>query len=191
MNKFLQSVFALIFCFISASVYSQDIVMKAGDLTNNLGTIPGYVNWTPISSFQMGMEAETSWTKGGGAAVGKPNPGAIEITKAVDAFSNQLAILITQGKSIPKLEIVWLLSNGSGDRAVAHKVELGSVFITSLMNSAAEGCASGSGNCPPAAESFKLVYKTLKRTIFTQQRDGTYKEGTTFTWDVAAGTSSL
>ena len=35
----------------------------------------GKEKWVEIQGWDWEVEAETSWTKGGGASVGKPNPG--------------------------------------------------------------------------------------------------------------------
>lgn len=188
MKKHLQYFGALLLCCLLSSAKGQEIVLKAGDLTEDLGILKGYPDYTPLSSFQVGIQAETSWTKGGGASVGKPNPLAIEITKAVDAFSNQLAFYITTGKAFPTIEILWLMPNTKGDWSVAQKIELTGAFITEVMNSSAEGCTS---NCPLIAESYKMVYKTIKRTIYKPDKDGNYKQVNVWTWDIPAGNSHL
>jgi type VI secretion system secreted protein Hcp len=36
-----------------------------------------FENWIEIQSWDWDVEAETSWTKGGGCSVGKPNPGKL------------------------------------------------------------------------------------------------------------------
>src|SRR5690242_19569291 len=36
---------------------------------------PGFEKWIELQSWDWELEAETSWTKGGGASVGKTNPG--------------------------------------------------------------------------------------------------------------------
>lgn len=187
MKKCLQYFVALYLCFPVLSAHGQQILLKAGDLTNGLGNLKGYPDYIPLTSFQVGVQAETSWTKGGGASVGKPNPLEIEITKSFDAFSNQLALYITTGKSFPTMEFLWLVQNPKGDFSVVNKVELTGAFITEMMNSSATGCTS---DCPVIAESYKMVYKTIKRTIY-KQKDGSYVQANVWTWDIPAGSSTL
>ena len=48
----------------------------------------GKEKWIEIQGWDWGVEAETSWTKGGGASVGKPVPGRIDMM-AVTARSRR------------------------------------------------------------------------------------------------------
>ena len=45
------------------------------DKADGESTQKGKKNWVEIQAWDWEIEAETSWTKGGGASVGKPNPG--------------------------------------------------------------------------------------------------------------------
>lgn len=178
----------LFLCCMATLSHGQQILVKAGNLTTGLSTTMGYTDYAPLSSFQLGAQSEASWDHGGGADVAPARPLEVQFTKHVDAFSNQLNYRIANGTSIPKMEIIWLVTNSKGAPAVAHKVEIEDVFITEIMNSSAEDCAS----CFMIAESYKAVYKTMKRTVYRQDiKTGNYSIANVFTWDVSGGNSEL
>src|SRR5450631_4158634 len=59
----------------------------------------GYEKWIEIQSWEWEVEAETSWTKGGGASVGKPSPGKMSWEHYWDRSSPTLLGYICTGSA--------------------------------------------------------------------------------------------
>jgi type VI secretion system secreted protein Hcp len=126
----------------------------------------------PVLSCSLGVTADTSWTKGGGASVGKPNPEAIRFTKAVDADSILLLKAITTGKAFTSVK--FTATAGTGNRTTTIVYELTGVFVTAITH-------VGTGGTP--LEEVSFVYKTLAWK-FTDA-NGVETSGV---WDIPAGT---
>jgi type VI secretion system secreted protein Hcp len=47
----------------------------------------GHEKWVELQGWDWEVEAESSWTKGGGASVGKPAPGSLSCVHAFDGSS--------------------------------------------------------------------------------------------------------
>ena len=126
----------------------------------------------PVLNCSLGVVAESSWTKGGGASVGKPNPEPIRFTKVVD--SNSIAVLkaITTGKSFASAK--FTATSGTGERATTMIYELTSLYVTSITH-------VGSGGAP--LEEISFVYKTLAWKFI--DANGVETSGR---WDIPAGT---
>jgi len=126
----------------------------------------------PVLSCSLAVTAETSWTKGGGASVGKPNPEAIRFTKAVDANSILILKNITTGHSFVSAKYTAISGTGSGTTKLVY--EMTGLFVTSITH-------VGAGATP--LEEVSFVYKTLK-WIFTDA-GGVETSGS---WNIPAGT---
>ena len=59
----------------------------------------GKEKWIEIQGWDWEIEAETSWTKGGGASVGKPNPGKMNCEHYFDTSSTVIMGYICTGKA--------------------------------------------------------------------------------------------
>ena len=148
--------------FLSAhATYAQHIFLKAGELTTKGSVAKGFENYVEISGVQFGAEAESSYTKGGGASVGKPSFDVISITKSVDKLSNELLKNIAMGKSIPLIEIVTTSRSPQGGEQVTHKIELKNVFVTKISDASA-GC----DDCGTLGESVNFIYKATRITTY-------------------------
>jgi type VI secretion system secreted protein Hcp len=126
----------------------------------------------PVLSCSLAVAAESSWTKGGGVSVGKPNPEPIRFTKEVDANSITLLKKITTGTSFASAKFTATSGTGAGATTVIY--ELTGLFVTSLTH-------VGSGGAP--LEEVSFVYKTLAWKFI--DANGTE---TTGRWDIPAGT---
>ena len=65
----------------------------------------GKEKWIEIEGWNWEIEADTSWTKGGGASVGKPNPSHLTFEHYFDTSSTVVMGYICTGKAFPKAEI--------------------------------------------------------------------------------------
>lgn len=144
-------------------LFAQHMFLSAGTFTTKGSIYRNFENYVEISSVQYGVDAETSYNLGGGAAVGRPTFREMVVTKNVDILSNELLRRITTGKSIPLIEIVTTQNTDAGEK-VAHKIELKDVFVTDVSDAGVEGCT---GNCGGLAESVKLVYKAIRITTYS------------------------
>ncbi|MBE9463281.1 type VI secretion system tube protein Hcp [Dyadobacter subterraneus] len=165
MKKFCYSLLMILpFLFLNVdAAFAQHIFLKAGELTAKGSLIKGYENYIEITGVQFGAEAESSYTKGGGASVGKPSFDVISITKNVDKLSNELLKNIAAGKSIPLIEIATTARPQQGSELVVHKIELKNVFVTKISDASA-GC----DDCGTLAESVSFVYKAIRITTYSQ-----------------------
>jgi type VI protein secretion system component Hcp len=59
-------------------------------------------SWIRISALAWEVEAESSWTSGSGAAVGKPKPGKITLKLATGPWSTAFLRAITTGTTLDK-----------------------------------------------------------------------------------------
>jgi type VI secretion system Hcp family effector len=139
--------------------------------------------WIEIQAWDWEVEAETSWTKGGGAAVGKPSPGKMNWEHVFDRSSNTILAYICTGKSFPEIRLEMCKSTGTKDRKPFFTVVMTEAFITKVNQSATE-----EGN---VLQKVEMVFKTIEIQYSQQGVDtsnpGSLKNVGTFTWDIPAG----
>lgn len=101
--------------------------------------LPTHKDWIEIQGWDWEVDADTSWTKGGGASVGKPNPGKLNFEHYFDTSSTNILQNIFSGRSFDTVELNML--KGTGDRSgqrVFFKMLMSDAFITKVANSATE-----------------------------------------------------
>lgn len=143
----------------------------------------GMAKWIEIQGWDWEVEAETSWTKGGGASVGKPNPGTMNWVHSFDTSSTVILGYICTGKAFPKVELQMQKPTGSGTPESFFTMTMEGAFITRVFNI---GTEDGS-----VSQRVEMVFKTVK-IDYKPQDNKTGKLGAikTFTWDIPAGTAS-
>src|SRR6187455_420605 len=114
----------------------------------------GMEKWIEIQGWDWEVEAETSWTKGGGASVGKPNPGKMNFEHLFDTASIVILGYICSGKAFPKAELQMMRTTGKGMPETYFTMTMEGVFITRVSNSGTE-----EGN---VVQKVELVFKTVK-----------------------------
>ena len=142
--------------------------------------------WIEIQAWDWEVEAETSWTKGGGAAVGKPSPGKMNWEHTFDRASNIILSYICTGKSFSKIELQMCKSTGDKGRQPFFTVIMTEAFITKVNQSATE-----EGN---VAQKVEMVFKHIN-IVYKQQgaqanAPGALSEAGTFDWDIPSGEAS-
>jgi len=143
----------------------------------------GKEKWIEIQGWDWEVDAETSWTKGGGASVGKPNPGRMTIEHYFDSSSPALLGHICSGKAFAKAELQMMKTTGKGSPETYLTMSLEGVFLTKVSNSGTE-----EGN---VLQKVEFVFKTVKIEYKAQnQKDGSLGAGKIFNWDIPAGTVS-
>src|SRR5512139_3821185 len=73
----------------------------------------GKDGWIEIGDWSWDIEAETSFLKGGGASVGKPQPGTLSFSHFWDLSSAVILTKIVSGKHFPLVTIHMLKQTGT------------------------------------------------------------------------------
>ena len=143
----------------------------------------GREKWIEIQEWDWEVEAESSWTKGGGASVGKPRPGALRWVHRFDLASPKILGYICTGKAFPKLELQMMKTTGKGSPETYFTMSMEGAFITKVSNSGTE-----EGN---VVQKVELVFKTVKIEYKPQDnKTGSLLATKTYNWDIPAGTAS-
>jgi type VI secretion system secreted protein Hcp len=143
----------------------------------------GKEKWVEIRSWDWEVEAETSWTKGGGASVGKPNPGKLNFEHLFDTSSIVILGYICTGKAFPKCELQMMKTTGKGTPETYFRMTMEGVFITKVSNA---GTEEGT-----VAQKVEMVFKTVKIEYKPQDnKTGSLGAAKTYSWDIPAGTAS-
>ena len=152
----------IILVFVSWQSFGQKIVMR----------IPGVTDKNEeIKTLSLDITAATSWTKGGGASVGKPNPGSLEIRKVNARSTSELMKNITMGKAFSEITFEYQDESGKA----YYTITLTGAFPTQLawVNPDCSDCL------PKLEHRIAFVFQTIKVSDALN--------GTTVTWDVPAG----
>jgi type VI secretion system Hcp family effector len=143
----------------------------------------GKEKWVEIQGWDWEVEAETSWTKGGGASVGKPNPGKMSIKHYFDTSSTVILGYICTGKAFPKVQLQMMKTTGKGSLEPYFTMTMEGAFITKVTNN---GMEEGD-----VVQKVEMVFKTVKIEYKPQNyKDGTLGAVKTYNWDIPAGTAS-
>lgn len=155
---------ALVSALASTAAVADDMFLKFSDTAPGLeiigdSTDPQHPNEIVLQSYSLGVEAESSWTKGGGASVGKPNPGELQFTTILSRAVPAMFKYITTGKNAP-VATLTVRSSVAGNRAGHEyaKYTFTEVYFTNI----AQGL-SGAGR---AVSAISAVYKTAKLEQF-------------------------
>lgn len=143
----------------------------------------GKEKWVELQAWDWEVEAESSWTKGGGASVGKPNPGNINFIHRFDSASVVIMASLCTGKSFPKVELQAMRTTGKGVPETYFTMTMEGVFVTKVSNAGGED-----GNITQAVS---MVFKTVKIEYKGQDnKTGALLPPRLFSWDIPAGMAS-
>jgi type VI secretion system Hcp family effector len=143
----------------------------------------GKEKWIEIQGWDWEIEAETSWTKGGGASVGKPNPGKLNFEHYFDTSSTVIMGYISTGRAFPKLELQMMKTTGSANPETYFTMLMEGAFITKVSNSGTE-----EGN---VTQKVELVFKSVKIEYKAQDnKTGKLNAAKTYNWNIPEGTAS-
>jgi type VI secretion system secreted protein Hcp len=140
-----------------------------------------YPNWIELQAWDWDIEADTSWTKGGGASVGKPNPGKFNFEHYWDKSSAVILGYICTGSAFTDIQLVMFKGTGASSTKPFFDATMSDAFITKVTQSAAED-----GNL---LQKVELVFKKIEIKYWTQ-KGGTLAPSTHFEWDIPAGKAS-
>ena len=143
----------------------------------------GKEKWVEIQGWNWEVQAESSWTKGGGASVGKPSPGRISFEHFFDSASTVILGYICTGKAFPKVELQMTRTSGRGTPETYFTMKMEGVFITRVFNT---GTQHGI-----VMQRVEMVFKTVAIEYKAQDsKTGSLAAAKNFTWDIPAGTAS-
>ena len=143
----------------------------------------GKEKWVELQGWDWEVHADTNWTKGGGASVGKPNPGKLNFEHFFDTSSTVMLGFICTGKAFPKAEIQMMKTTGSASPETYFTMTLEGVFITRVAQSAASDGR--------VTQKVEVVFKTVKIEYKSQNnKDGKLGAARTYNWNIPEGTAS-
>ena len=143
----------------------------------------GKEKWIELQGWDWEVEAESSWTHGAGASVGKPNPGKLHWRHYFDSASTVLLGFICTGKSFPKAEIQMLKTTGAGTPETYLTVTMEGVFMTKVAQAGTED-----GH---VTQQVEMVFKAVKIEYKPQNnKTGQLGAGKVFNWNIPEGTAS-
>lgn len=144
----------------------------------------GKEKWVEIKGWDWEVYAETSWTKGGGASVGKPNPGKLNFEHNFDTSSPVILAYICTGKAFPKIELQMMKNTGKGSPETYFTMMMEGAFITRVFNS---GDQEGQ-----IMQRVELVFKNVKIEYKPQDnKTGSLGSARSYNWDIPAGFASF
>ena len=112
-----------------------------------------FEDWIELQSWDWEVEAETSWTKGGGASVGKPSPGKMNWEHSWDRSASVILGFICTGSAFEKVYLTMCKSTGKGARDPFFQIEMRECFITKVNQSATD-----EGN---VLQKVEMVFKAI------------------------------
>ncbi len=143
----------------------------------------GKEKWIEIQGWDWEIEAETSWTKGGGASVVKPTPGKMNFEHYFDMASPIILNYICTGKAFPKAELQMMKTTGKGTPETYFTMTMEGAFITKVSNSGTEEGL--------VMQRIEMVFKTVRIEYKAQDnKNGTLLPPKTYSWDIPAGMST-
>jgi type VI secretion system secreted protein Hcp len=143
---------------------------------NGESQVKGYENWIELDAVAWRVTAESSWTKGGGASVGKPQPGELTWVQAFDASVPAMYAYLLQGDAIPVVTVELVQDGGAGPVTFAQLV-MTDAFFTALSfdDSTVHGA---------------VVFKKLTQSVWPIGDDGARGRRAAVSWDIPAGTGT-
>jgi type VI secretion system secreted protein Hcp len=178
------SIIALVGGLASTPAVADEMFLKfiGGSRGEILGdsTDPQHPSEIVLLSYSLGAEAESSWTKGGGASVGKPNPLDLQFTAAMNRSIPAILKYITTGTSVPTA-VLTVRSDVAGNKIGFEyaKYTFEDVFFTHVGQG-----LSGAGRAVSAVSG---VYKTVQVQQFAP---GIPTAVSCVKWDIPAGTAA-
>ena len=142
--------------------------------TNN-----GDKGWIEISDWSWDIEADTSFLKGAGASVGKPQPGNLSFSHYYDKASPVIMKKIVQGKHFERVWIVMLKQTGEedGQGEPYFALSMDEAFITKVSSKGGEDGA--------VSQDVEMVFKVISVSYKPQKlKGGGLDTPVPFGWDI-------
>lgn len=157
------------------AVAQADIFMLVTGVQGD-STAKGHEKWIRVSSLDWKMTAQTSWTQGGGASVGKPFPDALQLVLPTGTWSQHFVRLIGLGKALPSVVFDAVASDGRP----LYRITAEGFFVTQYQLASLPAT-------PLPQDHVNGVFKKVKIEYYAIGADGRVIS-TSVEWDIAAGT---
>ena len=156
------------------AVAQADIFMLITGVQGD-STAKGHEKWIRVSSLDWKMTAETSWTQGGGASVGKPGPDALQLVLPTGTWSQHFVRLIGIGRALPSVVFDAVASDGRP----LYRVTVEGFFVTQYRLASLPAT-------PLPQDHVNGVFKKVKIEYYATGADG--RVTSTFVeWDITTG----
>lgn len=148
-------------------------------------THPSKDGWLEISDWSWDIEAETNFTKGTGASVGKPQPGRLSFTHSYDKSSPTLLKNIILGTHFKTMQLNMLkqTGDGNGKPQVYFELMAAGVFVCKVSSKGGEDGA--------VTQDVEVVFKEVSVGYKRQQNNGKLDPAVPFNWNIATMTMSV
>lgn len=177
MNRILRILLVAASLLALPTAAQADIFMLVTGVAGD-STAKGHEKWIRVATLDWKATAQSSWTSGGGASVGKPLPDAIQLGLASGTWSQHFMRLMTQGKALSSVIIDGVASDGRP----LYRMTLAGFFVTQYR-------LSSLPPTPLPQDEIKAVFKKVKIEYFAVAADG--KVTTTLVeWDIPSGIST-
>lgn len=139
----------------------------------------GSKGWIEIGDWSWDIEAESSFLKGGGAAVGKATPGVFSFSHFFDLSSPVIMKNIVKGIHFATVEIEMCKQTGKDDGIpeVYFTIKLSDAFTTKVST---KGGEDGS-----VSQDVEMVCKKIYIEYQPQDNKGKLFKKVPFEWDIA------
>src|SRR5512134_2529890 len=135
----------------------------------------GHEKWIRVSSLDWKMTAQTSWTQGGGASVGKPFPDALQLVLPTGTWSQHFVRLIGLGRALPSVVFDAVASDGRP----LYRVTAEGFFVTQYRLASLPAT-------PLPQDHVNGVFKKVKIEYYATAADGRVTS-TVVEWDIPTG----
>lgn len=137
----------------------------------------GHEDWSEVDAWSWLVSAESSFIKGGGASVGKPQPGPFRWQQDLDRTYPKLFTFLVQGKHSAKVKFDVTTNTGGSKPEVFFNMEFGEVFYTRLATSGSSG--------GPLQLNGEFVFKEVSMSYKPMDSKGKLGPAVTAKWNVA------
>lgn len=158
---------------------SANTFISLFDKADGESTEAGKEKWIEVQGWDWTVEAESSWTKGGGASVGKPVPGRLRWEHRFDLASPVIIGFICTGKAFPKVELQMTRADGDGAPQTYFTMKLEGVFVTKVAHASADDGT--------ITQDVEMVFKKVAIEYKPQSSaDGSFGQAKTVEWDISS-----
>ena len=161
---------------LTSSVATAETFMLVPGIAGD-STAKNHENWIQIARIDWEVDADTSWTRSAGAAVGKPSAGKIGLKIPSGPWSNAFVRAITTGTNLDKGGSI-VVDHATGDGRLLLRIRLEGFFVTKYR--------IGTASAEPPQDVLEGAFRTLRMEAYAVGTDNKLAP-TAIEWDVVTG----
>lgn len=142
----------------------------------------GHEQWIEVLAWDWEIEAESSWAQGGGASVGKPQPGALTWTHRFDRASIALMGRLASGQLLSRAELHLARRSEIRSSDTYLSAVMDGILLTRIATTGAEDGST--------VQQVSMVFREISIDYRSQDRAGRLGDPVRFSWDIPAGVAS-